>query len=122
MKNIRAGSLLVDVGKVFVTANGTTAGASKINGLTITGGAMPTATLDLTNNAMAIDYTGASPASDIRGYLQSGFASGSWNGTGLISSTAGCHRGELCELSQDRDRLCRGLEYRQSINLVRPIG
>ena len=88
MKNIRAGALQIaggtlnddtgmlpeGGGTLRVLANGTTTGASRITSLSMATGA----TLDLTNNAMAIDYTGVSPATNIRGYLKSGYSSGSW--------------------------------------------
>jgi autotransporter-associated beta strand protein len=45
-------------------------------------------TLDLNNNAMIVDYTGASPLQSIRAALTSGFAGGSWNGIGIDSSSA----------------------------------
>lgn len=44
--------------------------------------------LDLADNAMIIDYAGASPASAINGYLSSGYAGGAWTGNGIRSSTA----------------------------------
>ena len=63
MKNIRAGTLEIDAGNVFVTPNGTTTGASKITAFSV---ADVRPTLDLTNNAMQIDYkTGTSPASSM---------------------------------------------------------
>ena len=43
---------------------------------------------DLNDNAMAVDYTGASVISDISRYIKSGYANGSWNGTGLSSTAA----------------------------------
>jgi hypothetical protein len=85
MKNIRAGTIEVDAGTVFVTPNGTTTGASKVNGLTVGAGAM----LDLTNNAMAVEFgTSPSPISSIRAALQSGYANGAWTGSGIVSSSA----------------------------------
>ena len=45
--------------------------------------------LDLTNNSMIIDYTGASPAQTVRDLLGSAYAFGAWSGQGLTSSTAG---------------------------------
>jgi autotransporter-associated beta strand protein len=45
-------------------------------------------TLDLNNNAMIVDYTGASPLLAIRAQLASGYASGAWNGIGINSTTA----------------------------------
>lgn len=44
--------------------------------------------VDLTNNNMIVDYTGASPLEDIRTRIVSGYNSGSWTGFGIISSTA----------------------------------
>ncbi len=83
VKSIAAsGSLNVAAGKVTVAPGGTS--ASDVNSLQIS----PGSTLDLTNNDLVIDYTGSSPASTVRGYLVSGFNSGSWNGAGLASATA----------------------------------
>ncbi|HEY7118129.1 MAG TPA: VCBS repeat-containing protein, partial [Tepidisphaeraceae bacterium] len=45
--------------------------------------------LDLNDNALILDYTGASPASAVRDYLVSGRNGGAWNGPGLASSSAG---------------------------------
>ena len=49
-------------------------------------------TLDITNNALVIDYTGASPVTAIRDKILSGRGGAGlgkgWNGTGLTSSTA----------------------------------
>ncbi|HEX3359148.1 MAG TPA: aspartyl protease family protein, partial [Tepidisphaeraceae bacterium] len=90
MKNVRAGGLSVNGGTVFITANGTSTGASRITTLSIGGGSILTGKLDLNNNAMAIDNTGTlnTAATDVRTWLASGFASGSWNGNGIMSSAA----------------------------------
>ncbi len=40
----------------------------------------------MTNNHIIIDYSGSDPVSTIRGYLTSGYASGSWNGIGIDTS------------------------------------
>jgi len=46
-------------------------------------------TLDITNNILSINYTGASPAAAIRASLVSGRNGGAWNGTtGIISTYA----------------------------------
>ena len=47
-----------------------------------------TAQLDLTDNNMILDYTGASQAAAFRARLLSGFGGGAWTGPGIISSTA----------------------------------
>lgn len=45
--------------------------------------------LDLTNNHLIINYAGgADPVATIRQYLTEGFNNGSWNGNGIMSSTA----------------------------------
>ncbi len=69
-----------------VTSGGGTLGTSKVNTLTIT----TSGRLDLTDHDMLIDYTGASPFADIKAALQSGYGTGTFNGSvGIISSTAG---------------------------------
>jgi uncharacterized repeat protein (TIGR03803 family) len=64
---------------------GANSGASTVCALTITNDG----TLDVTNNALAIDYgTNSDPKSTILSYLNTGSNGGAWNGTGIISSTA----------------------------------
>jgi hypothetical protein len=46
-------------------------------------------TLDIGNNALAINYGGApDPISTISGYVKSGYNGGTWTGTGIASSVA----------------------------------
>jgi hypothetical protein len=77
---IAQGSLTIG-GKIQIAPN---SAVSKINSLNLTGG-----TLDITNNAMVIDYgsSTADPLGAIRGYVHAGAAS-NWSGPGLISSSA----------------------------------
>jgi hypothetical protein len=56
----------------------------KLNSLNITS----PGTLDLSDNALIYDYTGASPIGTIGGWIASGYAGGAWNGNGISSSTA----------------------------------
>ena len=60
---------------------------NRLNSLTIqeVGGAVR-GTWDVDNTLLAIDYTGASPLPAIKRYLTSGYANGSWNGTGINSA------------------------------------
>ena len=44
--------------------------------------------LDLADNTIIVDYTGASPLASIRAALASGYAGGAWNGVGISSSNA----------------------------------
>jgi len=48
-----------------------------------------TATLDVVNNHIFIDYgSGSDPITTIAGYIQSGYNNGHWNGPGIVSSAA----------------------------------
>ncbi|HEY1686026.1 MAG TPA: hypothetical protein VGG19_14770 [Tepidisphaeraceae bacterium] len=50
--------------------------------------------LDLGDNSLAISYSGSSPASSIRTYLQNGYDAGHWDGIGgIVSSAAYLHAG-----------------------------
>lgn len=44
--------------------------------------------IDLTNNNLILDYSGASQLSAVQTLLTNGFAGGNWNGIGLTSATA----------------------------------
>jgi hypothetical protein len=44
--------------------------------------------LDLADNALLIDYAGVSSITSIMPKLQSGYANGTWNGLGIVSSAA----------------------------------
>jgi hypothetical protein len=59
--------------------------ALRINGsLALTG----TATIDVVDGAIVTDYASASPLNDVRAKIVSGYNNGSWDGTGIRSSTA----------------------------------
>jgi hypothetical protein len=79
------GLTLADTARATLLAGGAT---SKLTSLNLA----PGATLDITNNALVVDYTGASPVSDVRASILSargGSGLGKlWNGTGITSSTA----------------------------------
>lgn len=87
---VRTAGLQIDGStKVQINANGTAAGHSTLTTLNLAGGAAaPTATLDLTNNALVLDYDSTSPAADVRSLIIAGRASGAWTGPGITSSTA----------------------------------
>lgn len=60
-------------------------GDSAISSLTIDNGS----TLDITNNAITIDYgDGTDPIASIAALITSGYAHGTWTGTGITSSSA----------------------------------
>jgi hypothetical protein len=92
LNNLRSAGLSIGGGTVAMAPAGTEAGTSVLGELTIAGGGMPTARLDISNNAAIINYTGASPAAAVRpqilaGRGGSGFGA-AWNGQGITSSTA----------------------------------
>ena len=58
---------------------------NSVSALTITGSGQ----LDLANNHLFINYgSGADPKASIVAWIKSGFAAGSWNGAGIISTSA----------------------------------
>ena len=80
--SITANSLAV-YGTTSITPNGTAASVSRVNSLAIVGG-----TLDLADNDLIVDYTGASPISTIASELATAYNHGAWTGGGLTSSQA----------------------------------
>jgi hypothetical protein len=85
MKNLRMDGVDVAAGTLRVSAksaNNDASGVSLVTGVTAAG------KLDLTNNAMAIEYSGSSPLASVRALVQAGYVSGSWNGNGITSSAA----------------------------------
>jgi hypothetical protein len=87
---IRQNSLtLAPGGRATVLPNGTLDAVSRLNVLTIGTGA----TLDINDNALVLDYTGASPEAAIRAEIVegrggAGIGNGLWNGTGISSTAA----------------------------------
>src|SRR5439155_8972525 len=78
--NYVGNSLTINAGTAKVIAGASPnlpAGVSVIKSLVIAGGpSTPTAKLDLSNNAMVIDYDGSSPLTGIRQMLAAGFNGG----------------------------------------------
>jgi hypothetical protein len=88
--HVRQASLAIS-GVAQIASNGTSAGVSNVSTLTIAGATDAwTGKLDLKNNALVIDYQngGPSPLATTQNQIKSGYASGSWNGNGITSSTA----------------------------------
>jgi hypothetical protein len=67
-------------------------GTSLVGNVSIAGGNMPTATLDITDNPAVLEYSGASPVATVRAQLLSGRGAtgfgATWTGQGITSSTA----------------------------------
>jgi hypothetical protein len=90
VNNVRATALAINAGKVTI-AEDDTPSTPVVGALTIAGGASPTATFDIANNAAVVDYTGTSPVQTIRDQILSGRGGPSfgapWTGPGITSST-----------------------------------
>ncbi len=68
VRNVRLPGLQIDAGQVRVSPSGIPAGTSRVSSLTIAAGA----TLDLTNNALILDYASPSPLASVQSMLQGG--------------------------------------------------
>jgi autotransporter-associated beta strand protein len=85
--NFSNGTLTVNAGTAQVGAKVSVddpAGITIIPGMTLAAGAV----LDLTNNGMIVDYTGASPLASIKASISAGYAGGTWTGAGITSTSA----------------------------------
>jgi autotransporter-associated beta strand protein len=73
-----------------IAPNGTSTATSVLSELdfAIANVSDPISTLDLTNNNLVIDYTGASPIATVQNAVKFGYHNGAWNGPGITSSTA----------------------------------
>lgn len=76
--------------KVMLPAHGSSSAKTlTVNALNAASGA----TVDVTDNVLVVNYSGASPADSIRGLIGSAFNAGAWNGVGLTSSVITPGRG-----------------------------
>jgi hypothetical protein len=86
--SIRENSLTV-IGLTRINPNGGPVGASHLKTLTIDGITDNwDGKFDLTNNALVIDYDGASPIATIANQIKTAFHNGDWAGGGITSSMA----------------------------------
>jgi len=90
--NINGGMVKVAPGRDVSQTAGDASATNKtsiVKQLNIAGGTTPTATLDLGNNDLIIDYTGgSSPLTTVQAQVKSAFATGNWSGPGITSSVA----------------------------------
>ena len=81
----------VEAGTLKILAGGTAASLSTLNAITVTTTAGSTAKLDITNNAVVVDYAVApavSPLATLTAQIKSARATGNWSGPGITSSNA----------------------------------
>ena len=92
MLNLRLYNVAVNAGTLRVLpaiAPNAPESAGRVFNLSIAGTpSAPTATLDLTNNTLVVDYDGVSPIDDVRRLLRAGLT----GGTGIVSSAATASR------------------------------
>lgn len=79
----RVGAVTIGGGGL-VTLGGGAGVVLTMTSLSVTGSGR----FDLNDNDAIIDYTGASPLASIQAQLTSGYNSGAWNGSGIMSSAA----------------------------------
>jgi hypothetical protein len=82
-----------DTGAVTVSAHDSSSDVNvlAVQALNIDVGETTAGTLDLTNNAMIIDYGGSNPEDTVRMLITLGYSGGSWGGYGITSSSAAAH-------------------------------
>jgi hypothetical protein len=80
VNNVRAASVTVNAGTVSVLTNGTETGASRVGSVSVTSGA-----LDLNDNDLIVT---ASTYGAVTSLIASARNAGSWNGSGITSSSA----------------------------------
>jgi len=98
-KNTLSGSTLTinSSATLTISAGGGTLGTNRFGAISLLG----TARIDLTDHDLIVDYTGATPAANIRALLISGRNSGTWDGPGINTSrSAGGHSLGYAESSQ----------------------
>jgi autotransporter-associated beta strand protein len=88
---VNTASLTVDAGSRVDILPGVS--GNSVGSLDLGPANAPTATLDLADNALAIDYAGASPLADVISLLISGRAGGTWTGAGIQSSSVAASSG-----------------------------
>jgi hypothetical protein len=90
LKHLRAGATNLVAGSTRITPNGGPTGTSQVASITINSGA----SLDLSDNDLVINYTGASPLgtasggsyTGVTGQIVAGRNGGSWDGSGIRTS------------------------------------
>jgi autotransporter-associated beta strand protein len=85
------GTLNIPTGTLVTKPDGTDAASNHVGALALAGGVGGwTSQLDLNNNGLIVDYTGAanSPLATVADQLKSGYALGTWAGSGIASGSA----------------------------------
>ncbi|MBC8106481.1 MAG: hypothetical protein H7Z14_07825 [Anaerolineae bacterium] len=85
VNQVRTTALSIDAGTVTIMTNGTNTGASRVDTLTITGGATPGSTLDLNDNDLVVTNSSYADITSAIAHARNG---GAWGRRGITSSAA----------------------------------
>jgi hypothetical protein len=96
---------LSTIAALFLGPGSTVTTAAGANAVVRTGriDADPTATFDLADDGLVIDYSDATPFAAIRSMLASGSAAGAWDGSGINSSVAAVTPGRALGVTEAAD-------------------
>jgi|GEM_PF-4650111 len=87
--------LIIDTGATATMIGAGNDNVLRMSTFGITGGAVPTGTLNLADENMIVDYDAASPLAILTAQVASGRNGGNWLGAGIRSSTAAANPGTL---------------------------
>jgi len=107
-QHVRETSLTI-YGGVSIEPNGTFAGTSTVETLDIDGGATPTGTLELGDNAFVVDHSGGSPIATLAQQIAFAYNGGAWDRPGITSRLA------------TASTFAVGIAERSSLSIVPPI-
>jgi autotransporter-associated beta strand protein len=89
LNSMRGGAVEIDGGQIRINGARDTSRTSVLNALTIAGSTDNwTASLDLNQNDLILNYSDASPLDTIANQIKNGYANGAWNGNGITSNAA----------------------------------
>jgi hypothetical protein len=77
----------------------------------------PTATLDLTNNDLVLDYTGDSPAAAIEALVAKGYNGGDWLGGGITSGVAAAQADDFVLAVADNEALDTPFDFFDGVDV-----
>lgn len=78
-------NLIIDEGTLRILPGASALDTIRTQNLTIAGGTTPTARLNVSDNAVVIDYTGDSPLATVYAQIQAGYTGGAWTGNGIVT-------------------------------------
>jgi hypothetical protein len=106
---VQSSATISSTGTLTILTNTVTT-TNTLNSLSVTG----SGTLNITNNHLFIDFgSGADPIASIAAWIKSGYNGGSWNGPGIISSSAASNHAYGVGWADGKDGVVTGLSSGQ---------